>query len=77
MSIDYQMNKYSREKSKFNGEPLFSTNEYSVNHLAKRLGVHPQHVYYLLRRGVLKADKRGSAWIISDEEIERIAKEKG
>lgn len=72
--IDYQKNKYSREKSTFNGCPLYDLEggEYSVNHIAKLVGADPQHIYYLLRRGELRASKKGRVWIISREELERL-----
>lgn len=72
--IEYQKGKYSREKSAFEGNPLFDLErgEYSVNHTAKILGCPAQHIYYLIRNGELNPRKRGSAWVISREEIEVI-----
>lgn len=68
---EYRRNKYSRTKSMFNGELLFDNKKgyYSVNQTAKLLNVPAQKIYYATRVGLLKATRRGAAWVISDEEI--------
>lgn len=69
---EYKKHKYSRAKSTFGGELIFNTNEgrYSVNQVAERLGIPPQKVYYATRSGKIKAERKGAAWVISEQEIE-------
>lgn len=68
---DYRRQKYSRSKSTFNGELLFDNNKgyYSVNQVAKMLGVPAQKIYYATRIGVLKASRRGAAWVVHVNDI--------
>lgn len=68
---EYRRQKYSRSKSTYNGELLFDNNKgyYSVNQVAKMLGVPAQKIYYATRIGVLKASRRGAAWVVSLEDI--------
>ena len=68
---DYRRNKYSREKSTFDGELLFDNGKgfYSVNQVAKMLGVPAQKIYYATRIGVLKATRRGAAWVIHVDDV--------
>lgn len=68
---EYRRNKYSRTKSMFNGELLFDNRKgyYSVNQTAKLLNVPAQKIYYATRVGLLKATRKGAAWIISIEDI--------
>jgi hypothetical protein len=68
---NYRNQKYSRTKSTFEGELLFDNNKgfYSVNQTAKILGVPAQKIYYATRIGVLKAQRRGAAWVIHVEDI--------
>lgn len=68
---EYRRNKYSRTKSMFNGELLFDNKKgyYSVNQAAKFLNVPAQKIYYATRVGLLKASRRGAAWVISVEDI--------
>jgi excisionase family DNA binding protein len=63
---DYRKQKYSRTKSMFAGELLFDQNKghYSVNQAARMLGVPAQKIYYATRIGVLKAHRKGAAWVI-------------
>lgn len=70
---EYRNNKYSRSKSTFNGEPLFDNNGgyFSVNQVAKKLGIPAQKVYYATRIGLLKGTRKGAAWVIHEEEISR------
>lgn len=62
----YRRQKYSRAKSTFNGELLFDNNKgyYSVNQVARMLNVPAQKIYYATRIGLLKAERKGAAWII-------------
>lgn len=68
----YRKSKYSREKSVFDGELLFNNNKgyYSVNQTAKFLNVPAQKIYYATRTGVLKAHRKGAAWVIHKDDIE-------
>lgn len=68
---EYRRNKYSRTKSTFDGELLFNNDKgfYSVNQVAKMLGVPAQKIYYTTRIGVLKAVRKGAAWVIHVEDI--------
>lgn len=67
----YRKQKYSRSKSTFNGELLFDNGAgfYSVNQVAKMLSVPAQKIYYATRVGMLKAQRRGAAWVIHSEDI--------
>lgn len=68
---EYRRNKYSRSKSTFNGELIFDNNKgyYSVNQVAKILGVPAQKIYYATRVNMLKASRRGAAWVITEEDL--------
>ena len=69
---EYRLNKYSRSKSMYEGELLFDNNKglYSVNQVADMLKVPAQKIYYATRRGMLKAHRRGAAWVIKGEDVE-------
>ncbi len=68
---EYRSNKYSRTKSMFEGELLFDNMKgfYSVNQAAKVLGVPAQKIYYATRVGLLKAQRKGAAWVIHTDDI--------
>lgn len=68
---EYRKNKYSRTKSMFNGELLFDNRKgyFSVNQAAKLLNVPAQKIYYATRVGLLKAHRKGAAWVVSAEDI--------
>ena len=68
---EYRRNKYSRTKSMFNGELLFDTRKgyFSVNQAAKMLNVPAQKIYYATRVGLLKAHRKGAAWVIHIDDI--------
>jgi excisionase family DNA binding protein len=68
---EYRTNKYSRTKSVFDGELLFDNNKgfFSVNQAAKMLGVPAQKIYYATRVGLLKAHRKGAAWVIHTDDI--------
>lgn len=68
---DYRRNKYSRTKSMFNGELLFDNSRgyYSVNQVAVMLSVPAQKIYYATRIGLLKAHRRGAAWVIHQDDV--------
>lgn len=68
---EYRRQKYSRTKSTYNGELLFDNKKgfYSVNQAAKLLGVPAQKIYYATRVGLLKAIRKGAAWVIHIDDI--------
>ncbi len=68
---DYRRQKYSRAKSLYNGELLFDNDKgfHSVNQVAKLLGVPAQKIYYATRIGMLKATRRGAAWVVHTEDL--------
>ena len=68
---EYRKQKYSREKSTFNGELLFDKSKglYSIRETAKILKVPAQQIYYATRVGLMKAIRKGAAWVIHISEI--------
>ncbi len=68
---EYRTHKYSRTKSMFNGELLFDQQKgfYSVNQAARLLNVPAQKIYYATRVGLLKASRRGAAWVIHVDDL--------
>ena len=68
---DYRRQKYSRTKSMFDGELLFDNDKgyYSVRQAADILGVPVQKIYYATRIGLLKASRKGAAWVIHMNDI--------
>jgi predicted DNA-binding protein YlxM (UPF0122 family) len=67
---DYRTNKYSRNKSIYDGEPLYNNEQgyYSVNQIARMLEVPTQKIYYATRSGMLRAIRKGIAWVIHIED---------
>ena len=55
----------------FDGELLFDNRKgyYSVNQAAKFLNVPAQKIYYATRVGLLKASRKGAAWVIHIDEL--------
>ena len=70
---EYRNNKYSRTKSMFDGELLFDNNKgyFSVNQVARLLGVPAQKIYYATRTGMIKGSRKGAAWVIHSDEVKR------
>jgi len=68
---DYRRQKYSRTKSVFGGELLFDNNKgyFSVNQVAQILSVPAQKIYYATRIGLLKAQRKGAAWVIHNDDM--------
>lgn len=68
---EYRRQKYSRTKSVFDGEPLFDNDKgyYSVNQVAEMLSVPAQKIYYATRIGLLKAHRKGAAWVIHTDDM--------
>ncbi len=67
----YRKQKYSRAKSMFNGELVFDNSKgyYSVNQVAAMLSVPVQKIYYATREGMLKATRKGAAWVIHIDDL--------
>jgi excisionase family DNA binding protein len=67
----YRRQKYSRTKSMFDGELLFDNQKgyFSVNQVAKMLNVPAQKIYYATRVGLLKAIRKGAAWVIHINDV--------
>lgn len=68
---NYRKQKYSRSKSMFAGELLFDNQKgyFSVNQVAKVLEVPAQKIYYATRVGLLKAIRKGAAWVIHTNDV--------
>lgn len=68
---EYRQQKYSRAKSVFDGELLFDSNKgfFSVNQVAEMLSVPAQKIYYATRIGLLKAHRKGAAWVIHADDM--------
>ncbi len=67
----YRNMKYSRTKSVFNGELLFDNKKgfYSIQQAAKMLNVPYQKIYYATRIGLLKACRKGAAWVVHIDDL--------
>src|SRR5580704_10581299 len=70
---NYRKQKYSRTKSMFNGELLFDNHKgyYSINQVAKMLSVPAQKIYYATRVGLMKAHRKGAAWVIHISDVKQ------
>ncbi|HEY2810054.1 MAG TPA: helix-turn-helix domain-containing protein [Rhabdochlamydiaceae bacterium] len=68
---DYRKMKYSREKSVHNGELLYDNKKgfFSIQQASKMLNIPYQKVYYATRIGLMKAVRKGSAWVIHIDDI--------
>jgi excisionase family DNA binding protein len=68
---EYRIQKYSRSKSVFDGELLFDNGRgfFSVNQVAQMLSVPAQKIYYATRIGLLKAHRKGAAWVIHSDDM--------
>lgn len=68
---EYREQKYSRTKSTFGGELVFDNKKgfFSVNQVAAMLRVPPQKIYYATRSGLLKAHRKGAAWVMHENDV--------
>lgn len=68
---EYRKQKYSRTKSRFQGELIFDNTKgyFSVNQAARILSVPAQKIYYATRIGALKAHRKGAAWVIHTDDL--------
>jgi excisionase family DNA binding protein len=69
----YRKLKYSRTKSMHNGELIFDNKKgfFSIQQAAKMLKVPYQKVYYATRIGLLKATRKGSAWVVHLDDLKK------
>ncbi len=67
----YHRQKYSRSKSIYEGELLFDNEKgfFSINQVARMLSVPAQKIYYATRIGLLKAHRKGAAWVIHSDDV--------
>jgi excisionase family DNA binding protein len=69
----YRKMKYSRSKSMHNGELIFDNDKgfFSIQQAAKMLNVPYQKIYYATRIGLLKAIRKGSAWVVHADDLKQ------
>jgi excisionase family DNA binding protein len=69
----YRKLKYSRTKSMHNGELIFDNKKgfYSIQQAAQMLNVPYQKIYYATRIGLLKASRKGSAWVVHIDDLKK------
>lgn len=69
----YRKSRYSRSKSMQNGELVFDNSKgfYSIQQASKLLDVPYQKIYYATRIGLLKASRKGSAWVVHIDDLKR------
>jgi excisionase family DNA binding protein len=69
----YRKLKYSRTKSMHNGELIFDNKKgfYSIQQASKMLNVPYQKIYYATRIGLLKATRKGSAWVVHIDDLKK------
>lgn len=69
----YRKMKYSRSKSMHNGELIFDNKKgfYSIQQASKMLNVPYQKIYYATRIGLLKATRKGSAWVVHIDDLKQ------
>jgi excisionase family DNA binding protein len=70
---NYRKLKYSRTKSMHNGELIFDNTKgfFSIQQAAKMLNVPYQKIYYATRIGLLKASRKGSAWVVHADDLKK------
>jgi excisionase family DNA binding protein len=69
----YKKLKYSRTKSMHNGELIFDQEKgfFSIQQAAKMLNVPYQKIYYATRIGLLKAIRKGAAWVVHIDDLKK------
>jgi excisionase family DNA binding protein len=69
----YRKLRYSRSKSMHNGELVFDNKKgfYSIQQASQILDVPYQKIYYATRIGLLKASRKGSAWIVHSDDLNK------
>lgn len=71
--LEYIDKKYSRENYCYQGERLFDKEKgfYSIHQTASMLNVPAQKIYYATRIKQLPSERKGVAWVIKFENIEK------
>lgn len=71
----YRSQRFSRRYLTHNGEIIHcpEKGKYSPQQVANILCVPRQKIYYALRVGYIKADRLGSAWVISSDAMHKFA----
>lgn len=77
---DYRKNRFNRDRRIVDGKKLFDigAGRFSVFHVSKILSsrlnrkITIDRIYYLIYRGHLRAAKNSGAWVISNEELEKV-----
>ena len=69
----YRKLKYSRTKSMHEGELIFDNKKgfFSIQQASKMLNVPYQKIYYATRIGLLKATRKGSAWVVHLDDLKQ------
>lgn len=69
---EYRLSKFNGDARKHQGQYIFDIEEgrLSIHQIVKLYKIPKQHLYYILRRGYIKAHRVGAAWLIMKEDIE-------
>lgn len=72
---EYTKTRYTRSKSRKNDELIFDKSKgfFSIAEAAKFLNKNYNQIHYLVRMGILKSHRQGSAIVIQDLEIYKYA----
>lgn len=72
---EYFENKYSRSKSRVDGELIFDKSKgfYSISEAADFLGKNTNHIYYLVRMGKIQTHRKGTSIVIQDFDLYKYA----
>jgi len=65
----YKKEKYCKKFSKFRGNPLLESDEFTVLDISKKIGKPLQHIYYIIRKKYLQHRRKGAAYIISQADL--------
>lgn len=69
--VEYDRQRYSRVKSVFEGELKFDASKglISIERASQMAGVPRQKLYYAIRTGLLKATRKGSAYVVQVDDL--------
>ena len=73
----YRNMKYSRAKSMHEGELIFDNKKgfFSIQQASEMIDVPYQKIYYATRIGLLKAIRKGSAWVVHLDDLKKYQQE--
>jgi len=73
---EYRANRYKRENTMINGEPLFDVSQgtYSLRLAAEYLGIEYISLYHYVRKGTIKAIRKRAAWIFHKDDLDNFKK---